>query len=65
MVKSKKIILNDRIIKNNLTIPTIISTEERNKKQYYSQYKIRLNSPIFKLINLSICSFIFLAEYSI
>ncbi|WP_324280993.1 hypothetical protein PT144_04950 (plasmid) [Borreliella garinii] len=65
MVKSKKIILNDRIIKNNLTILTIISTEERNKKQYYSQYKIRLNSPIFKLINLSICSFIFLAEYSI
>ncbi|ACN53030.1 hypothetical protein [Borreliella valaisiana] len=32
MVKSKKIILNDRIIKNNYTISTIRSTKERNKK---------------------------------
>ncbi|WLN25771.1 hypothetical protein KJD10_05015 (plasmid) [Borreliella valaisiana] len=32
MVKSKKIILNDRIIKNNYTISTIRGTKERNKK---------------------------------
>ncbi len=32
MVKSKKIILNDRIIKNNHTIPTIRGTKEQNKK---------------------------------
>lgn len=59
MVKSKKIILNDRIIKNNLTIPTIISTEERNKKQYYSQYELeysaeKINEQMDKLMSLNI-----------
>ncbi|WP_210360291.1 hypothetical protein [Borreliella garinii] len=48
MVKSKKILLNDRIIKNNLTI---ISTEEQNKKQYYSQYELEYSAEKNKRAN--------------